>query len=208
MESRKARIITECPHCYNRTTFEVRAEYTQKGISDQVLDQENASTTWSILQCLACLQPTFYERTDYVFPGLTVRSRVLYPASKTNMDSLPGSVEKAYRAALKVRDIEPNACAVLVGRTLEVVCKQEKAEGKTLAEKLDHLARSGRIPQLLAQMAHQLRQIRNLGAHLAEDEVTKEDVPIILDFVEAILEYLYQAPAKIAAVQARLKKAP
>jgi hypothetical protein len=64
------------------------------------------------------------------------------------------------------------------------------------------------IPQTLAEMAQQLRQIRNLGAYDANDEVTEEDVPIIMDFLEAILEYLYVAPAKIAAVQARLKKTP
>ncbi len=58
-------------------------------------------------------------------------------------------------------------------------------------------------------MAHQIRQIRNLGAHADEDdEVTGADVPIMLDFLEAILEYLYVAPAKIAAVQVRLKKTP
>jgi hypothetical protein len=54
-------------------------------------------------------------------------------------------------------------------------------------------------------MAQQLRLIRNLGAHNAGDEVTEEDVPIILDFLEAILEYLYVAPAKIEVVRQRLK---
>ena len=39
------------------------------------------------------------------------------------------------------------------------------------------------------------------------DDVTEEDVPIILDFLEAILEYLYVAPAKVAALQVRLTKA-
>ncbi len=111
-------------------------------------------------------------------------------------------------AALKVQDIEPSACAVLVGRTLEAVSNYEKATGKTLSDKLNNLVSSDRIPKTLGEMAHQLRQIRNLGAHDAEDEVTEEDVPIILDFLEAILEYLYVAPAKIAAVQARLKRTP
>ena len=75
-----------------------------------------------------------------------------------------------------------------------------------LADKLTYLAGAGRIPQTLAEMAHHLKELRNLGAHDAEDTVTEEDVPIILDFLEAILEYLYVAPAKVAAVQARLKK--
>jgi hypothetical protein len=59
---------------------------------------------------------------------------------------------------------------------------------------------------VLAEMAQQLKELRNLGAHDAEDEVTNEDVPTIISFLEAILEYLYVAPAKIAVVRARLKK--
>jgi hypothetical protein len=55
-------------------------------------------------------------------------------------------------------------------------------------------------------MALHLKELRNLGAHDAEDEVTQEDVPIIVDFLKAILEYLYIAPAKIEAVRARLNK--
>jgi hypothetical protein len=82
------------------------------------------------------------------------------------------------------------------------------APGRALADKLTYLANAGRIPEPLAEMAQQLRQLRNLGAHDAEDEITEEDVPFILDFLEAILEHLYVAPAKVAAVQARLKKTP
>ncbi len=134
---------------------------------------------------------------------------ILYPGAKTAktpLTTLPEMIEKKYLAALKVQYIEPSACAVLVGRTLEAVCNYEKATGKRLSDKVNNLANSNRIPRTLAEMAHQLRQIRNFGAHDAEDEVTEEDVPIILDFLDAILEYLYVAPAKIAAVQARLKK--
>lgn len=74
-----------------------------------------------------------------------------------------------------------------------------------MAQKLDDLAKSGRIPTILAEMAQQVRLLRNLAAHDAEDEVTEKDVPIIMEFLEAILEYLYVAPAKIEAVQKRLK---
>ena len=133
---------------------------------------------------------------------------ILYPSLKTPLSNLPPLVERRYQAALKVRNIAPSACALLVGRTLEAVCNHEKAVGRTLADKMNNLLTSNRIPKTLAEMAGQLRQIRNLGAHDAQDEVIEEDVPIILDFVEAILEYLYVAPAKIAAVKARLKQTP
>lgn len=73
-----------------------------------------------------------------------------------------------------------------------------------LADQLRSLADSGRIPRTLADVALHLKQLGNLGAHFDEVEVTEEDVPIILDFVELLLEYLYVAPAKIEAVRTRL----
>ncbi len=213
--------MIQCGHCGKRTVFHVRGQGTKYGA---VLDDPHKTqwdgqtiTTWRILECAVCLKPTLVEETvEYSFDQGFYRAAeidaaeavVLYPepGARTALTNLPTAIEKAYRGALAVQDIEPNLCAVAAGRTLEAVCKHEKAIGKTLAEKLDDLVKSDRIPRTLAEMAHQLRQIRNLGAHATEDEVTELDVPIILHFVEAILEYLYVAPAKIAAVQARLTK--
>lgn len=91
------------------------------------------------------------------------------------------------------------------------MCKHENAKGKALADKLTNLADTNRIPPTLALMAHQLRALRNLGAHSDDDEVQDTDVPVIIDFVpviidfvDAILEYLYEAPYKIKKLQDRL----
>ena len=117
-------------------------------------------------------------------------------------------VSKAYTSAKNVRFVDPNAFAVLAGRTLEFVCEHEQAQGKVLADKLKYLADSGRIPQILARMCQQLRMLRNLGAHANEDEVKQDDVPYILDFVTTILEYLYVAPTKVARLEERLARKP
>jgi len=200
-----------CPHCGNRTILVVEAEYHQEFPDwDAELDSNRANyTQWSILQCETCYEisvdQTSHLRIDGK-PHSNFKQGFLYPIDRPELPNLPVKVEKAYRAALKVQKIEPNACAVLVGRTLEAACNHENAPGRVLADKLTYLANAGRIPKTLAEMAHHLKELRNLGAHDAEDTVTKEDVPIILDFLEAILEYLYVAPAKVAAVQTRLKK--
>ena len=73
-------------------------------------------------------------------------------------------------------------------------------------EKINNLIKSDSIPPLLAEMAHLGRKIGNLGAHVTDDEVTDDDVATLLDFVEAILEYLYIAPQKIAVLKSRLDK--
>ena len=201
-----APIALICRHCGNKTVFEKCGAYSYDYHLPAGYEVE--VTEFVLLKCVSCSMPTIQQNTLYA--GLLYRewptvTDVLYPSAKTPLTNLPSLIENRYQAALKVRNREPSACAVLIGRTLEAVCKHEKAEGQTLAGKIDNLLRSNRIPKPLAEMAGQIRQIRNLGAHEAEDEVTEEDVPIILDFLEAILEYLYVAPAKIEALRTRLE---
>lgn len=206
----------QCDHCGKKAVFEVRGEGTKYGavLDDRYKDGQDI-TSWRILECQWCMKPTLEEvKTSYefqmddVYGGMKAVSfeiTILYPGMKAPLANLPKTIEKRYLAALKVQDAEPSAFAVLIGKTLEAVCNHEGVTGKMLGEKLHNLIDSERIPPTLAQMARQINQIRNLGAHDKEDDVTEEDVPIIRDFVEAILEYLYVAPAKIDAIQASLK---
>lgn len=206
-------MILLCGHCGNTTSFEERGNYYTK---EPILNDESKitwkTTSWHLLECQTCSKPTLKEydfrldADDLPLPDLI--ETVLYPPADIPLTNLPQKIERAYTAALRVKNIEPNACAVLVGRTLEAACNHEQAQGRTLAQKLNYLAQNERIPNTLAEMARQLKELRNLGAHDAEDEVTEQDVPIILDFLEAILEYLYVAPAKIEAVRARLARLP
>lgn len=208
------RTVMLCGHCGNRTAFEARGtcpssqpEHPVEGLEKHALGL--------LLECLSCSNPTLVERwhledtNSYDDSGEqeTVAGpfeAVCFPTISTALDNLPDAVARAYGEALKVRPVSPSACAVTVGRTLEAVRKHEQVAGRSLADKLRDHANSDKIPPRLGQMAQQLRAIRNLGAHAAEDEVSESDVPIILDFVGAILEYLYVAPAKIDAVEERL----
>lgn len=203
-------MIMLCGHCGNQIKWELHEPY----LSDKTYPFGNTEVSetkvYRTLMCSACSLPTLirtsiinYEVDAELYEGM---QDMLYPTVTTQLSNLPETIEKRYKSALKVRYVEPNACAVLVGRTLEAACNHENAQGRTLAQKLNHLAQRGRIPTTLAEMAQQLKELRNLGAHDTEDEVTEEDVPIIIDFLEAILEYLYVAPAKIEALRARLNK--
>jgi len=164
---------------------------------------------WYILECLSCegvilLRECKKDRARDV----ECKIDILYPSSENKLigSNIPDNIKEKYERALKVQRIEPNAFAVAVGRTLEAICIHEHANGKTLADKLHSLAKGGRIPEMLAEMAGQLRLLRNMAAHIDADEVLEEDVPIIREYLDAILEYLYVAPAKIARLQARLDR--
>ena len=205
-------VVMQCDHCGSRATFIIRAEYTDfRDADDNDRYTEKAFTTWYIMQCQSCSRPTFAESSKIVNGDLNKiivgpYTAILYPAERTPLANLPEAIEKKYEEALRVRNSSPSSCAVLVRKTLEAVCKHENAQGRVLADKLKDLANSGRIPQTLADVALHLKQLGNLGAHFDEDEVTQDDVLIILDFVELLLEYLYVAPTKIEAVRKRLGK--
>ena len=143
-----------------------------------------------------------------LFEEFSSGNKILYPQDKTieHQWVLPYRVSLAYNAALRVQKADPGAFAIMVGRTLEEICRHEKAKGKVLADKIKSLADSGRMPQVLAEMIEQLRLLRNLAAHANEDDyvVEEEDVPIIREFIDAILEYLYIAPTKITHLQDRI----
>jgi hypothetical protein len=154
----------------------------------------------SIFRCTACDEATIYESHWADEIGEAFAEKRLYPTARDN-SAVPERVQNRLDAALKVRKIEPGFYAVGIRRMLETVCNVEQAKGKDLFAKLDDLASKERIPAMLAEIGHELRELGNLAAHDDGIEVAPEDVPVIEDLADAVLEYLYRAPAKLTAVQ-------
>ena len=200
----------ECLHCGNTAPMNVIAkvndtiEYGDPPYSDEDY------RTWHIMLCPSCRKPTLEEifRTTFEMDpeGWPAHVTTLYPTPQASLSDLPNTVKVPYEAALRVRNVDPNAFAVLVGRLLEVVCADREAKGETLAERLNDLSGKGEIPGRLAEMAQSLRLVRNIGAHAELGEVAARDVPVLLGFCESILDYLYRAPAKLARIQKSLKR--
>lgn len=197
-------MITRCGWCGAKTALTEISRHEAKRAHHP--DGVEEAIWWILYQCVSCEEPTLC--TAWYLSGVQESEpRVIFPSDTTDDSALPLPVRKAWVAALAVRHVEPNAFAVLVRRTLETICHVEGAAGRTLIQKLTVLAESDRIPGVLAEIANSLREIGNLGAHAsAVDEVRPADVPLIYDFADAIIEYLYRAPAKVEAVKARLGK--
>src|SRR5438128_1666540 len=205
-----------CGHCGKHSVFDIRSEGTKNGVVlfkniDAALRggiDGQAITTWRVLECRLCHQPTLVQEfVDYTFDYevetniYAAETTVLYPKTpaKTLPTDLPPKIAEEYEAALQVQHISLNACAVLLRRTLEAIFNHEKAQGKTLDQKVDYLLKSANIPPLLAEMAHLGRHIGNLGAHVDADEVTEEDVTVLSNFIEVMFVYLYTTPTKVLA---------
>lgn len=161
---------------------------------------------WDLLECPACNEVLLRKgHWDESFMDDTgPEYELLYPGAQDNIRGLPESIARAYAAALKVRAIDSNAFAILLGRLLDLVCIDRAAEGASLYERLKNIANNGIIPQQLADMAHAIRQLRNIGAHADLGELTSAEVPILESLSKAILEYVYAAPALVALVQKKI----
>jgi hypothetical protein len=126
---------------------------------------------------------------------------VIYPQGSRDLSALPQRVRMEYANAQRVKSIDANFYAVGVRRTLEAVCTDRgfpRVGRQTLFDRLDKLAKAQGLPEVFVEMAHHLRDLGNLGAHEDDVEVESADVDVAADFAEAILEYLYRAPAKLA----------
>jgi hypothetical protein len=119
---------------------------------------------------------------------------VLYPSSRSLPPGMPEKIAQAYEAASRVKDVDANAYAVLLGRVLELICIDRGAKGKFVAEKLKHLAEKNEIPENLVKVAAGLRNLRNVGAHAELGELTPAEIPILTKLCVAIVEYVYSAP--------------
>ncbi len=191
-----------CTCCGNKTVMQIAVEY------NQVCEIDDIGSYWQILECLSCkeilLSKGFWDGTDEPDMGYAVSYEIVYPNVSEKIHGLPKNISKAYEAAQKVKRIDSNAFAVLLGRVLDFVCLDKEAEGKHLYNKLEDLANKGIIPQQLGEMAQQLRNFRNIGAHADFGELTKEEVPILEALIKAILEYVYSAPNLIQTVQLKI----
>ncbi len=196
-----------CGHCHNTAPMEIVANYS--GVEAHY--DEPFSFSWDmgevfkLLLCPSCkkvmLQEGFYHSEFY--PD-NYDPKIVWPKVEDEIKGLPENVDKAYRAAIKVRGVDTNAYAVLLRRVLEIVCIDRSAEGKTLHEQLIYLAEKDELPSKLGDLAKNLRLMGNIGAHATVGDLSENEVPYLDALCRAVLEYIYSAPKLLEEVEKRV----
>lgn len=200
----------KCEHCGNTAPMEEVATYND---IETVVDESGCQFCYAegdiyqVIKCPACSKVVLRSRSYFEASGEpdVGEWEVLYPSLTGAPAGMPPAIAKAFEAARRVRGIDANAYGVLIGRLLDMITADRKAEGDTLAKKLEDLAKKGEIPARLAEVASGLRRLRNVGAHANLGELTEEDVPLLDDLAQAILEYVYSAPQLVQRAEKRLK---
>ena len=132
---------------------------------------------------------------------------VSYPPERIDFDpkSIPGDVLKSLEEALTCHSQECyTAAAIMVRRTIEDVCADKGAEGKTLYDRIEALSTVVVLPTDFVEALHNLRLLGNDAAHVdAVDyaQVGKAEVEVAIDVTKEILKSVYQ----LGSIMGRLR---
>lgn len=200
-------MATKCGHCGFPGALLHMGNVVAETIHDHLAGYGDITIEiiWVLHRCPACSEPTLSEFRDGIDDPLADELRRLYPTARDN-NAVPKSIREPYDRALRVKKIDPGFYAVGIRRMLEAVCDDQAILPGDLFIRLTALADREAIPAKLEEQAQELRRLGNLGAHSKDIDVNQSDVPVIEDFAEAVLEYLYRAPAKLAALRASLEE--
>ena len=192
-------IVVDCPQCATRVSAEIRGAVHDNDSDDAIV----------LVKCPSCRGPIVglsemyldemnnwqYGQAERVWPA---------PSTVELSLSIPEGARRDIKDAQKCLSHGVySAAVVLCGRALERLSKLKAPTSKTLSDGLSELKTQGVIDERLFQWASALRKERNLGAHAADEEVTKENANDVLAFTVAIFEYVYTLSEKYAEFMAR-----
>jgi hypothetical protein len=177
-------MIVECDHC---NAF---VEATEHG------GFEEASRRYSILKCNKCGIPLMVEQLNIgnMAEGDSWDNpTVLYPPSKYRPNpNAPSNIQQAFSEAYTCyRNRAYTAAAILCRKTLEGVCKSHGTNQRNLMASLKQMKDDGLIDERLHEWSDALRHAGNEAVHDVNVSVSQTDAQDILEFTNAILDYLF-----------------
>jgi len=194
------KLAVDCPTCQAKVIGENR--YSLQ------LDEEPFQQRFTLLQCPRCNAPLLvgqgivrlgdgdsaFSEPYRLFPS---PARSLGPAVPETIRRTFSGAEKCHRAGVY------EACVLMCRKVLEQICLVQNASGKNLAQMIDALKASGVIDKQLYEWADELRLAGNQAAHDVDANLDSTDAGDLLDFTEALAEYIFTLRKKFEEFQLR-----
>jgi Domain of unknown function (DUF4145) len=165
---------------------------------------EGIRTEYTLWYCEVCKSVALFSRED---PGDGFKEAYyrLWPIHSRHIGfPLPEIVRESYEEAVKCENSKAYlAAVVMVRRALEAVTKEYEPTARTLHAGIRAMLARGIISQELSDWGNQLRVIGNLGAHATSEKIDRQDAIEAIDFLQAMLEILYDLRPKFDKMRAR-----
>lgn len=203
-----------CYHCGNKVP-QKRVGYQRGQQLFEHIDGQryNEDFDYYLYLCPTCQGVSIYGDFAGYSSQESMDARRLYPRGGqlrpeqhkvASSKCVPERILRIYEEIWPLRHIAPNAFAGQIRRALEFICRDQKAQGRTLFEQLKDLVARGTFPGYFSEITDLMRQIGNLGSHAGESDVDFWDAELLDDFFCSIVEYVYIAPSKIERLKQRI----
>lgn len=199
-------MIIECPYCESKVDGLVKGEHESFDPNEDPFPFKAV-----LVQCPVCNNALLggcdliqVGPKEYEWSSLNR----LWPKQESYVDSdIPAIARNSLiEARLCYKAKAYSASVVMSGRTLEGVCKHHATKSQNLALGLKELKEKGIIDERLFKWGEELRKHRNVGAHATDEKISKEDARDLLDFVNAICEYVFVLTEKFNKFMERKSK--
>ena len=194
-------MLLECSRCSAIVDAEEIASYDDSDREDPFPGR------WTLAKCPRCTLPLLAVQVDYG-EGFAndMPARVYPPRDRTLGSSVPKSIRAAFdEATLCLKAKAYTASAIMCRKTLEGLCAEHGVKERNLSLSLKKLKDDGVIESRLFEWAEALRTLGNEAAHGVNSVISAQDARDIMDFTEALAEYVFTYRDKFERFRERTK---
>lgn len=203
-----------CTHCGNTgvlsyiSEFDTPEEVIHRDFYGNVIDYSLVeNTTWYLFKCPVCGNPVLLsEYTCQGMPDDYSELTTEYPSVKVHFDGVPSNIKTAYKSAIKTKGIDKAICLLSLRRTLEMICKDKGGKGKDLEAKIAYLIDEKLLPEMMRDACWVVRQNGNDAAHGDNIEFSAFEVEEVIEYVGAVIDYLYSMPVRVEKLRKRIEE--
>ena len=162
-----------------------------------------------LCSCPKCKSPFLFKREWYEIPAefetVTREAQLLYPSSsRLPTFSLPSAIAKSYKDAVRSFEVGLyDPCLIMCRKCLEAICYHHDITRGNLKSKLAILNEKGIIDVRLHSWTDHLRLVANDAAHEFDINVHVDDAKDSIDFIEAVITYIFILGKKFEEFQQR-----
>jgi hypothetical protein len=183
-------VIIECAQC--RSYVEAKPH----GSFERFFDGREPSALYSLLQCTQCSSPILVRQTNVgnmAEGDIWDTAFLLYPSSDLRVNpSAPREIQAAFEEACGCyRARAFTASAIMCRKTLEGICAAHEVTERSLIASLKKMKDRGLIDERLFDWSDALRVVGNEAAHGVGVSISQPDAKDILEFTNAILDYMF-----------------
>lgn len=196
-------MIIECLEC--RAYVEAR----EAGRFERLSDGSGPSSLYTLLSCTKCGSPILIRNIGNMAEGDKWDTPYLvFPTTDLRVNpSAPRDIQAAFEEACACYRAQAfTALAIKCRKTLEGICEAHGVKERTLAAALNKMKETSRIDDRLFEWSDSLRVAGNEAAHGVGASIAQPDAKDILEFTNAILDYLFSFRDRFEQFKARRVK--